>query len=191
MVTTTQKHNTVDDLLVAAQAAPDRRFDMIEGELYEMSPAGARHGRIAARLIRYLDEYIEANTLGDVYTSETGFRVTDDTVIAPDAAFVAAGRLEEMPVSFPTLAPDLAVEVVSPSDTVAYVRRKIRTFLQAGTRSVWVVYPQEQAIEIHHTDTPIETFHLQDTLRDEAVLPGFALLLTSVFGSRQGDNQSA
>ena len=183
MVTTTQKHNTVDDLLVAAQAAPDRRFDMIEGELYEMLPAGGLHGEITMEIAGQLWSFVKENRLGRVMAAETGFRLADNTMLAPDAAFVAAGRLEEMPVSFPMLAPDLAVEVVSPSDTVAYVRRKIRTFLQAGTRSVWVVYPQEQAIEIHRTDTPIETFHLQDILRDEAVLPGFALLLTSVFGS--------
>src|SRR5262245_41778463 len=97
----------------------DGHHDLIRGELISMAPAGARHGKIAASVAYFLRRHLESNPIGTAYGAETGFILTrsPDTVLAPDAAFVRGDRLpsDEEQEGFLPFAPDLAVEVLSPS----------------------------------------------------------------------------
>jgi Uma2 family endonuclease len=117
------------------------RYELVQGELRRMNPAGNVHGRVAMSFAWRLAQYVDENKLGTVY-AETGFRLaTDpDTVRAPDAAFVsrasneAVGEVE----GFWPESPDLAVEVISPGDNYADVEEKVFAWLDAGTKIVVV-----------------------------------------------------
>ena len=127
-----------------------KRTELVRGELIVMAPAGGRHGQIAHKVALLVGNHVLARSLGRVFAAETGFllRRGPDTVRAPDVAFVAAQRLgiEDIPAGFLEMAPDLAVDVVSPGDSRAAVRSKVSDWLAAGTRLVWVVYPEKRSI---------------------------------------------
>src|SRR5918912_2237261 len=128
---------TADDLL----RIPERdgvRYELVNGELKTMTPTGGAHGVIVAELTAALIQHVRAHRLGRIFGESTGFvlRRNPDTVRTPDVAFVAADRLPAtVPVGYLELAPDLAIGVVSPSDTVAEVGRKVEEYVRAGVRS--------------------------------------------------------
>ena len=109
---------------------------MVEGEIREMAPAGARHGRAALRVGQRIAQYVEPRRIGEAFAAETGFRIRrdPDTVRAPDASFVSNERLPVggLPSGFLDFAPDLAVEVVSPGDSADAVQSKAEGWLAAG-----------------------------------------------------------
>ena len=119
-----------------------------------MSPAGHAHGRVAARLTISLGLVVEQNSLGAVYAAETGFVLSrhPDTVRAPDVAFVRGERLASAPAEgfFPG-PPDLAVEVVSPTDTYSAVEEKVFGWLEAGCRAVVVLDPRRQVASVYRS----------------------------------------
>ena len=125
-----------------------RRLELVKGKIYEMAPAGGRHGGVANTIGTLLGTHVRNHKLGVVFAAETGFILSraPDTVRAPDAAFVSADRLpsDGLPDGFLELAPDLVVEVVSPNDRPSEVREKVAEWLEAGTRMVIVLYPSTQ-----------------------------------------------
>jgi Uma2 family endonuclease len=120
---------TADELLHLS--ATGRRYELVKGELFEMPPAGARHGDVAMQIGALLNAHIRTHQLGKVFAAETGFilRRDPDTVRAPDASFVSQERLPtgELPTGFMELPPDLAVEVVSPLTEQERFGRRRRT----------------------------------------------------------------
>jgi Uma2 family endonuclease len=150
-----------------------------------MAPASVGHGKITMRIGARLEAYVTGADAGQVYAAETGFIIgrNPDTVRAPDVAFVSQERLAEMEdaTGFGKAAPDLVVEVVSPHDAAAYLRRKVSDWLQAGVRQVWVVYPESAAIEIHLPNRRSYTLTATDTLEGGDVLPGFSCLVGDIF----------
>jgi Uma2 family endonuclease len=102
------------------------RRDLVRGQVVREPPAGFQHGRVAAQIAAILDAFVREHGLGVVVGAETGFILYDEppTVRAPDLAFVAEGRLASEPVGFAPLAPDLAVEIVSPSNTSSEIQRE-------------------------------------------------------------------
>ncbi len=133
-------------------AMPDdgRRYELVQGTLRMMSPAGGRHGRIALKLARRLGDYVEQHDLGATFAAETGFLLErdPDTVRAPDVAFVSHARLgnfADLPGYLP-IAPDLVAEVVSPSDRSSEIEEKTIGWLSAGVAVVLVVDPQTKTI---------------------------------------------
>jgi len=160
------------------------RHELVEGELLTMTPAGAEHGRVALRVGARILAHVEEQGLGEAYAAETGFVVHrgPDTVRAPDVAFVAAERLTGDRVrGFAELAPDLVVEVVSPSDRATEVASKAEMWLDAGVRLVWVVDPQARLAAVHHPGGLVTVLREDGVLDGEDVLPGFTLPLESLF----------
>src|SRR6184192_2564015 len=141
MSATLTKPMTADELL----EMPDDgyRYELVKGELIQMSPTGDEHGQVTVALTGPLHLHVREHNLGKVYAAETGFKLESDpdTVRAPDIAFVRrevvekTGRLK----GYRSGAPDLVVEVLSPSDTIGKVEAKVAQWLEAGARMVWVV----------------------------------------------------
>lgn len=167
-------------------ALPDdgHRYELVEGVLRMMSPAGGRHGRIGGKLYRRIANHVEQHRLGETYAAETGFllRQNPDTVRAPDAAFVSSARLganADYPGYLP-LAPDLVAEVMSPGDRRSEADHKARDWLAAGVRVVLVVDPQHASIRVHRPgNAPVEQVEGLLDLRD--VIPGFQLDVAELF----------
>jgi Uma2 family endonuclease len=181
----TQRRMTADELL----RLPDDscRHELVAGELRTMSPAGAEHGRVSAKVIASLSTYVESAGLGEVYSSETGFVLQrePDTVRAPDAAFLARARLEAAGsvAGFWPGPPDLAVEVVSPSDLYTEVEEKVMAWLEHGTRMVIVLNPRRRTAAVHRPGAPVTVLGTGAVLDGGDVVPGWRLPLAVVFGT--------
>jgi Uma2 family endonuclease len=174
---------TADELFMMP---PDGlRYELVKGELVKMSPTGGKHGILAIRLGAALVQHIEANNLGEAFGAETGFilATNPDTVRAPDVAFVSRERIPpgDFPEKFWPSAPDLAVEVVSPSDTLYEVEEKIEEYLEAGVKLVWIVNRKKRTVTIYQSNVEPQTLTEADTLDGRDVVPGFQYSLARFF----------
>ena len=173
---------TADELL--DWYVPGKRAELVRGRLIVSEPPGAKHGSVANQLAVLITIHVQAHDLGRVYAAETGFwiEVNPDTVRAPDVAFVSNARLpDDDPDGYARFVPDLVVEVLSPSDRAGKVREKIRDWLAAGVRLVWVVDPKKQSVRVYREDGSEATVAGDQTLDAEPVLPGFKSGLAGVF----------
>ena len=172
---------TTAEQLLAAQDVG--RCELVRGEFRALIPPGAEHGRIANRLSWLITNHVEAHSLGTVYAAETGFVLArdPDTVRAPDVAFVRAERAGTPQRGYYPGAPDLLVEVLSPSDRPGYVRDKVAEWLESGATAVWVVDPEQRTCTVHEPQRESRVLHEDDTLPGGAVLPGFALAVREIF----------
>ncbi|MEK6375990.1 MAG: Uma2 family endonuclease [Acidobacteriota bacterium] len=168
---------TADELL----RLPDDgwRYELVRGELRKMSPSGARHGRVAARIVASLLNHVDRQRLGAVYSSETGFRISrqPDTVRAPDAAFVRTERVVDT-ASFFDGPPDAAFEVISPGDTYTEIEEKTLDWLRAGVRTVVVVDPRTESVRVHRAAGATA---VADVVEIDDVIPGWPLPLSELF----------
>jgi Uma2 family endonuclease len=160
----------------------DREFEVVDGKREMKEAAGARQGGITARLLGKIGLYVEDNFLGGVYTPDTTFLVGSNERL-PDIGFVAADRIPEdgEPESMWTIAPDLAVEVVSPNDLLEKVTAKINNYFAADVREVWLVSPEHQIITIYHSPTRTTILTAEDELTSEELLPGFRCQIKEIF----------
>ena len=164
--------------------ADGMRHELINGEVHSMPPAGAEHGAIVIRLSRLLANHVEANQLGVVFGAETGFllRRDPDLVRGADIAFVDKSRITgELPKTFWQGAPDLAVEVLSPSDTVEEIEEKIGNYIDAGCRLVWVANPRRKTIACHRPSGNPIILNSTELLDGQEVVPGFQCRVEQVF----------
>lgn len=149
-----------------------------------MSPAGSNHGFIASRIHVAIGHFVASKRLGEIASAETGFiiRRNPDTVRAPDVAFVVRERVTLSPEQgyFPG-APDLAVEVLSPDDAASAVLDKVEDWIEAGTRSLWIVDPKRMTVSIHRPNAAVRVYREHQTIDDEPLLPGFSMNVTDVF----------
>ncbi len=161
-----------------------KRRELVKGELREMPPASGRHGIYGGRLQVYLGHHVLTQKLGEVFLAETGFTIAraPDTVRGPDIAFVSQNRLPDpLPDGYLPLAPDLAVEVVSPNDTKREVMDKIGEWLDAGVRLVWVVEFRKRTITVYRSRQQVRVLTEGDMLEGGDVVPGFSLPVRVVF----------
>lgn len=174
---------TADELL----RMPDDgfRYELVQGVLHQMSPAGFHHGRLIMNLATPLDQHVRAQKLGVVCAAETGFLLATnpDTVRAADVAFIRQERLNPVaePEGYWPGAPDMAVEVVSPNDLYTEVDEKVTDWLDAGTRLVVVVNPRKRTVTVYRSHTQIVVLREQETLDGHDVIPGWSLLVASIF----------
>jgi Uma2 family endonuclease len=161
------------------------RYELVSGELRKMPPAGHVHGRLTATLTASLGQHVATNRLGAVYAAETGFilRRNPDTVRAPDVAFIRQERVEEVgdAAGYWPGAPDLAVEVISPSDTYSEVEEKVFEWLDAGTLMVLVVNPRMRSVTVYRSLTDISVLTQNDTLDGGNVVPSWTLPVKDIF----------
>ena len=177
-----QKRMTADELIKLPRGR--MRYELIEGELIEMTPAGHLHGRIAMNLAIELGLAVKQQKLGAVYAAETGFYIKrdPDTVRAPDVAFVRAERLKEADQQgyFPG-APDIAVEVISPSDVYQEVEAKVAQWLGAGSQIVIIINPRHRTLKVHRSLTDVAVLNEDDTLTLPELFGDWELSLAEVF----------
>ena len=159
------------------------KHELVNGELTTMSPAGLLQGIIAGRISRLIGNFVEEQKLGVVLVSEAGFKLQSnpDKVRAPDVAFIAKERLPQDLEGYGELAPDLAVEVISPNEYAVDVQEKLMQYLQAGVRQVWLVYPKTRVISIYRSMKEIVTVTAGDHLEGGDVLPGFTCAVNEIF----------
>lgn len=167
---------------------PDDGFlsELVRGRVVREPPAGFEHSGIAVRIASLLLEFARERDLGEVVGPDAGFILFAEppTVRAPDAAFVARDRLGFDHTRFAPLAPDLAVEIVSPSNTVSEIQAKVMDYLDAGTRLVWVVEPRSRCVTTYRSRQEIRLLTADDELDGGDVMPGLRLAVGDLFGSR-------
>lgn len=176
---TTQLH-TAEDLL--AIDTKETACELIEGELVPMVPPNLEHADLQGTILFLLKLHTRENDLGHV-VGEAGFVLwrNPDTVLAPDIAFITKERWPDTTTGFGELAPDLAVEIVSPGNTTGELARKIGIYLDAGVRTVWIVYPRERQVVVHGPDGPPRVFSEGDQVDGGEVMPGLSLSVTDLF----------
>jgi Uma2 family endonuclease len=141
---------------------------------------------VALRIGAWLLMFVEERQLGVVCAAETGFllRRDPDTVRAPDAAFISREKMGEgrPPKKFWPFAPDLAVEVVSPSESAEQVQDRIREWFAAGARAVWMLYPGTASVHAYRSPSEVRILQRGDVLRgDDDLLPGFSCAVADLF----------
>ena len=162
----------------------DGRYELVDGEVVELAPVRRRHGRAASSISAAFYNYCRRTGVGWSEV-DVGYRVRSvpDTVRGPDVSLVLGqlGNDEDEQTAFLPGAPDIAVEVVSPSNTAAEMARKVREYLAAGSLRVWVAYPPTRSVVFHRADGTSETYTGKDIITDEELLPGFSLPLSDIF----------
>ena len=160
------------------------RYDLWDGEVIKMAPAGDAHGAIAAKLAWRLGNHVYPRDLGRTYAAETGFILDEvrQRVLGPDVAFVRQERMTQPPQpGFYRGAPDLAVEVRSPSNSARELDTKAKGYLAAGTRLVWVVEPASRTVTVYRPDQAPQTLGPEGQLDGYDVLPGFRIAVAAIF----------
>jgi Uma2 family endonuclease len=184
---------TADDLLTR----PDGdHYELVDGNLVEMH-MGTQASYIGLRLSRLLASFCENPFIGWVLPADASFQMIlpqrPNLVRKPDVSFVRAGRFpnETLPEGHSRLAPDLAVEVVSPNDTYYEVAVKLAEYRAAGVRLIWVVIPPTRTVQIRRLDGTLAEVGEEGELTGEDVVPGFRCSVRELFQPPAGAGQSA
>ncbi len=171
----------------AFMALPDdgHRYEIIKGELIDMGNSGALHGYVCSTLMILLGGYVRIQKLGAMFDSSTAFKMKNGNKRSPDISFFTKERLQgitELPSVFLEGAPDLAVEVLSPGNTVEEIDEKIAEYFENGARLVWVISPTQHYILVYRcAQEPDRLLKSADFLDGEDVIPGFTLPVADLF----------
>ncbi|OLP15723.1 hypothetical protein BST81_24700 [Leptolyngbya sp. 'hensonii'] len=161
------------------------RYEIVDGELIAVGNSGALHGYVCSTLMILLGGYIRTQKLGVVLDSSTAFKMKSGNKRSPDIAFFSKERLQgitELPTGFLNGAPDLAVEVLSPGNTVEEIHDKLVEYFENETRLGWVIHPGEHYVLVYRSaEEPDRLLKSVDTLDGEEVIPGFKLPVTELF----------
>ena len=164
-------------------------YELVKGRLVQMAPTTADHGEMSSDLDTELRLYARAHG-GHTYAAETGFNVTlpgesEETVLGPDAAYIADAIVPRDPHGFVGRAPDVAAEVASPTQWHPEMADKARLWLARGCRLVWVVWPRYRSIDLWRPgdQAPRQTLRPHDELDGGDVMPGFHYPVADVFGT--------
>ncbi len=175
---------TVDDL-VALPERPGIRYELHKGKLVEMPGAGAQHNLLVGLVYRLLFAFVGQQRLGLVFSDGAAFvlRRNPDTVRIPDVSVVRRERVpvEGIPEGFWLGAPDLAIEIVSPHDRAEEVHERVRDYLVAGTRLVWVLWPKSRTVTVYWPDGTARELGPDEKLTGGDVLPGFDVTVSELF----------
>lgn len=178
----TSKHWSDEQLL----SLPDMggKVELVDGRLVMMAPAGSEHGDIGGTIIIELGYYARRRKLGRVFNSDTGYRLRSGNLRSPDVSFVSAARLaglKRLPKGFLPGSPDLAVEVLSPNDSIRSIEERLSELFENDTRLAWLVKPSQRAIALYREGRVVRELQVGDVLSGEEVVPGFAMPLADLF----------
>lgn len=164
---------------------PELEYEIVNGNPEVKEMASMRHGGTIMRLGIRLGMYIEANDLGSIYSPDTTFMIGQNQRL-PDLAFVSNARMpEEGEVDgIAPIAPDLAIEVISPNDVLEKVTSKIEDYFAAGVRQVWLVSLRGRTVSIYDSPTKVTILTENEDLTSEAILPGFRCRIAEIFGKK-------
>ena len=158
-----------------------KRLEFIGGEIVEVV-SNSDASEIAIRIAPRINLYVESHALGRVTGADGGYKVSGEDYI-PDVGFISKARQPKRSHdTWNPLAPDLAIEVISPTDRAKDIADKVANYLLAGTL-LWYVYPNDQQVKIYMPGQPVKTLGLKDVLDGGQVLPGFKLELKDIFPS--------
>jgi Uma2 family endonuclease len=155
-------------------------YEYVKGELVPMSIPTMIHGEVSANLVTLLNNHVRQNKLGRVYTAETTFQI-GDSGRKPDVAFVSRERLPENRHQASPIPPDLAIEIVSPSDKFYDVQEKALEYLDAGVKMVWVIEPIARTVIVYRSRNDIKICTQNETLTGEEVVEGFQCAVAEIF----------
>jgi len=178
----TKTRLTPDDLL---RVSGEGLHELVNGEIVEMPPPKTRHAFVVGMICGTLFEHVAKTGAGKVLPGG-GFILElpydRDRVYGPDVAFVSTARFpDSFPDGYLSGAPDLAVEVLSPSDEAVYVEQKILDYLTAGARLVWILAPETKTARVYRPDGSARLLRKEEMLEGEDVLPGLVIPLPKIF----------
>ena len=172
---------TAEELL---QMEDSTRYELVKGELVYMSPAGMKHGNITGDLASRMIVHAQTNLCGEVFV-KSGYILErePDTVRGPDISFVSKARIpkEGIPDGFFEMAPDVAVEIVSPSDRYQDIEEKVHEYLNAGSKMVWVVSPKQRTVTVYRSLTDVKVLTEKEELTGDDVISGFRCAVREIF----------
>jgi Uma2 family endonuclease len=170
-----EKAITAEEFFRMPEPADGTRYELAQGQLVTMSPPGPRHGEVCASILVRVQQFVKANQLGRVACNDRGIITgrDPDTVRGPDVASWSRERLPALPASYTDVVPDLAVEVLSPSESYSNVVEKALHYLDHGVRLVWGGDPDRRAATVFRSSGEPRVLRPSDEIRGEEVLPGF------------------
>ncbi|MBN3945407.1 MAG: Uma2 family endonuclease [Nostoc sp. NMS7] len=176
---------TDEELMLMSSQNPELRFERnVNGTLETMPPTGGISGNREIKAGAYLFNWVESQNLGEVFGPSTGFRLANTAVRAPDAAFVAKGRLPEgwdqQEDKFINLAPDFVIEIRSKNDSLAKLKAKMEEYISNGVQLGWLIDSKNQQALVYRRDGSITQYPATAILSGEDVVPGFTLPLTKL-----------
>jgi Uma2 family endonuclease len=181
-----EKLITADEFL-QMEFEDGKRYELVNGRLEEMPMSGGEASQIGMWFGSLIVQHVRKHDLGHVTGADGGYILTTnpDTTRYPDVGFISKVRLPKMTAKFIPFAPDLAVEVISPSDHLKDVQKKAKEYLSYGTKVVWVLDPEEQTVAIHTLidaeTVAIRTLNINGVLDGGEVLPGFSIDVKEIF----------
>lgn len=162
----------------------EKRFELIGGRIVEVADPSPTHAYISDEVYAALRAHVKVHDLGFAFSDSVSYTLSDNDEFIPDASFISKQRQPTLPKQF-TTAPNLAVEVVSPSNRPREMLNKVEKYLHYGTQLVWVIYPEERVADVYSQNADgslrLQKIEAPEYLEGETVLPGFRLLLSSVF----------
>jgi Uma2 family endonuclease len=182
MVTT--KLYTAKDL--EERSTEFKQYELVRGELVPMSPSSGPHGLAASTIHGLLFMHVFPRKMGQLFIAEAGFIVArdPDSVLAPDVAFIRGrDRPKKIPNGFVPFAPDLAVEVESPTNRLSEIREKIGLYLSGGTEAVWLICPSKRTVTVYKPGIAEQALSDTDILDGGDVIPGFSIELKEFFAA--------
>ena len=157
--------------------------EISSGELITLPPAKSLHSRTALIVMKLLQQYL-SQYLGSEAIPEAGYVLSRDplTIRQPDLSVLNTERIRSTaPDNYFEGAPELAIEIVSPSDSAEDLEIKVRQYLQAGAQQVWILYPKSQDVHVYSPGGPLKVLESRETLEGGATLPGFAVKVSDLF----------
>lgn len=176
---------TDDEILQLSEQNPGFQFERTAAGELVVTPNGTEGGGREAELLGQLYVWAAGDGTGKVFGASAGFRLADGSLFAPDASWVRLDRWEGIVRAqrkkFARLCPDAVFEIASESDALAFLRRKMHTYVANGARLAVLIDPERRAVEIYSPGREVETVERRSTLAFDPVLPGFTLNLEPIF----------
>ena len=172
------------DLFAQLPVEDGWKLELHQGRLLRMPGPGYDHAEIQARLIELINPYMRAHQLGRLVGTGCYVFSTGD-VLCPDLSYVQPARLTQAPRqgSYPIVAPDLVIEIISPTDVKSKVAQKFEMYRENGVRLLWVIWPATRTIDVWRPGAPTVTLQASDTLDGADVIPGWAAPISEVFSA--------